>query len=101
MGDKVSKELEYMVKEYDTLSTENSQLRKRVTQLEIEKKEVVESSSEQVSKLKRLASTALATLKEEKFSKGISKEAFLELEKNVIKLEKKLSEKDEYILNMR
>merc|ERR1712157_199327 len=38
--DKVSKELEYMVEEYDTLSTENSQLRERVTQLEIEKKEV-------------------------------------------------------------
>jgi regulator of replication initiation timing len=64
----VSKELEYMVKEYDVLSSENSQLRDRVIQLEKEKKEAIEQHTEESEKLKNIASTALKTLKQEKFS---------------------------------
>lgn len=97
----VSNELKYMVKEYDVLSSENSNLREMVAKLEREKNECVEQHSKEKSQLKVLATRALVTLKEEKFSKDISKEAVQELEKSVLQLEKKISEKNGSITTMK
>jgi len=97
----VSKELEYMVKEYGALSSENSQLRERIAQIESEKNESIEKHVEDRAKLVRLANTALLSLKEEKFSKDISKEAVQELEKSVSDLQNKISEKDTHVTHMK
>jgi len=48
-----------------------------------------------------LATRALVTLKEEKFSKDISKEAVQELEKSVLQSENKISEKNGSITTMK
>jgi hypothetical protein len=80
----VSRELEYMVKEYKVLSKENSELRKRVTELEDDKKKDLQDHSIECEKLQNVASKASAILKEEQFSRGISAEAVIELEKIVM-----------------
>jgi len=99
-GGAISKELEYMVKEYDVVSAENSQLRERMAELENKHQVTDEGYARQYEELSGIASMALANLKEVKFSKEISEEAVLELEKRVLELEKTIVKKDECIENL-
>jgi len=96
----VSRELEYMVKEYKVLSKENSELRKRVTELDDDQKKYLQDHSIECEKLQNIATNALATLKEEQISRSISAEAVIELEKDCIELEKIMMEKNECIAKL-
>ena len=96
----VSRELEYMVKEYKVLSKENSELRKRVTELDDDQKKYLQDHSIECEKLQNIATNALATLKEEQVSRSVSAEAVIELEKDCIELEKIMMEKNECIAKL-
>merc|ERR1712151_922057 len=80
---------------------ENMQLRRQVTQLENQHQSTLESHAVECRKLTAIANTALASLKESSFSKSISEEAVLALEKTVIKLKNTLSEKDDTIKDLK